>query len=312
MFARSFLIIFFVLLAASCARHSEQNPHFVAHNIQQNRHVQAFTRVTVDGAFNVGLHTGRSHPNVTLKGDASDLANVKTTVINGALHVNLRKHYIPHAAVQVEIDSRYLNSFEYHGNGLVTGYQLRTSLFEAVLDNQGKTILQGRIGLRRLVVSGNGYTEIAGINSPSLQIKLSDDPKVRLAGFANITSLDLNNDGWLSLYWVKSKSLIVRGHGKALIQLAGIVDKLDVELWGAARFKGRYLRAQYAFVKTHGQSVAEISAVKRQHTLANDNSDIRFYNIPVMKADFMGADGAVLDLRDLASPFVQEYDEYNK
>ena len=31
-----------------------------------------------------------------------------------------------------------------------------------------------------------------------------------------------------------------------------------------------------------------------------------------MKADFMGADGAVLDLRDLASPFVQEYDEYNK
>ena len=107
----------------------------------------------------------------------------------------------------------------------------------------------------------------------------------------------LVKDGRLSLYWVKSRELTIRARGKSFIQLAGVVDKLDVELWGQAHFGGRYLRAMRSFVKTHNQSVAEISAVKRQHTLASDTSDIHFYNIPTMKADFMANNGAVLDMR---------------
>ena len=312
MFLRSFLLICFVILAVGCMRSSDMQASDVTQISQQNRNVPAFTRVYVDGALNVSLHTGYSHPHVIVKGDTRDLAFVTVTVVDGALHVKLREGYPRHGGVQVEIDRRYLNSFEYHGSGIVTGNHLRTSLLDVVIDNEGKTTLVGRIGLRKLIVSGRGYTEIDGINSQSLLIKFSGNPKVRLAGFVNLTSLDMSDDGWLTMYWIKSKALTVRGHGKAFIQLAGGVGKLDVELWDKARFKGRYLRAQYAFVKTHGQSVAEISAVKRQHTLASDTSDIRFYNIPVMKADFMGSDGAVLDLRDLRPPFIQEYDQYNK
>ena len=106
--------------------------------------------------------------------------------------------------------------------------------------------------------------------------------------------------------------MVVRARDQSFIQLAGAVGKLDVELWGKACFRGRYLRADRAFVKTHDVSVAEISAVKRQHTLANDASDIHFYNVSTMKADFMGFDGAVLDMRDLGLPFTQEYTRYNK
>jgi len=181
-----------------------------------------------------------------------------------------------------------------------------------VIDNQGSTTLKGTLGVRKLQLSGAGAVEINGINSPALQVKLTGKSHVKLGGFANLSSLDLNNDSWVSMYWVKSKALTIRGHGRTFIQLAGIAEHLDVELWDNAHFNGRYLRAERSFVKTHGKSVAEIAAVKRQHTLATDTSDILFYNIPVMKADFMAYNGAVLDMRDLSQPFIQEYDQYNK
>ena len=311
MFLRFFLIISCVLLVTGCPRSTAvYSP--AANNSQQMRQVPAFTRVDVKGRINVNLHTGYSHPNVILLGDPRDIANVMTKVVNGLLYVTLSSGYPRYGAVQVEIDSRYLNSFEYHGAGTVTGTQLHTSLFDVLLDNKGKTSFQGQIGLRKLVVRGGGYTEISGINSPSLMINISGNSIVRLAGAVNLAMLDMMKGGRLSLYWVKSKELIVRGGGQSFIQLAGVVDQLNVELWGEARFNGRYLRAVRAFVKTYNKSVAEISAVKRQHTLASDHSDIHFYNIPAMKADFMANAGAVLDMRDLGLPFIQEYNNYNQ
>ena len=87
---------------------------------------------------------------------------------------------------------------------------------------------------------------------------------------------------------------------------------MEVELWNHADFNGRYLRASRAFVKTHDNSVAKISAVRRQHTLASDASDIYFYNLPEMRTDFMAYDGAVLDMRDWNLLCEQEYTIYNK
>ena len=313
MFLRYLLVICCVVLTAGCPRSTDvYSSAAEAQSHQQNRHVSGFTRVYVKGLLNVSLRTGSSHPNVILRGDPRDLAHVVTNVVNGLLQVTLKDGYPQYGDVQVDVNSRYLNSFEYHGTGVITGTQLHTGLLDVLLDNKGKTTLQGQIGLRKLVVQGGGYTEISGVNSPYLLINISGKSIVRLAGVVNLTSLDMNKDGRLSLYWVKSKELIVRGRGKAFIQLAGAVDKLHVELWGASRFNGRYLRAQRAFVKTHNYSVAEISAASRQHTLASDASDIHFYNIPVMKADFMSNAGAVLDMRDLGSPFVQEYNQYNR
>ena len=103
----------------------------------------------------------------------------------------------------------------------------------------------------------------------------------------------------------------MRERGNAFVQLAGIADRLDVELWGNARFRGRYLRANTLFVKTHDSSLAEVSAVKRQHTLASGSSDIHFYNIPQLKTDLMAFNGAVLDMRDWNNPWTQEYNQYN-
>jgi hypothetical protein len=279
---------------------------------QRYQNLPPFTRVEVKDTFNVSLHTGYSRPQLILRGDARDLPHVVTMVSHGVLKVKIEESYTALSPIQLEIDAHYLNAFKYQGVGEITGYHLNTSLLDLALENKGRTILKGNIGLRKLEIKGDSFTDISGINSPMLMVMLSGNPRVRLSGILNLASLDMSKGGSLTLYWVKSKVLNVIGKEKAFIQLAGVVEHLNLELWGAAQFKGRYLRADHAFVKTHDKSVAQISCLKQQHTLAKDASDIQFFNIPVMKSDFMGQDGAVLDMRDLAFPFVEEYDQYNK
>jgi len=300
------------LLVVGCApRSAPPIAPPVIYSAVQHRVMPPFTRIKVDGPISVALHTGDARPQVILHGDPRDLAAVTTMVVNSMLQINIGKGYPKFGGIHAEIRGKYLNAFIYHGVGTITGNNLRSSLLDLSIANEGKTTLQGQMVLRSLEVSGNGYTQISTISSPGLRVRLIGAPRVKLAGVVNLTSLDMDS-GWLSMYWVKSKLLTIRGKGAALIQLAGVVDKLDVELCDKARFNGRYLRSNITFVKTFDQSLAEITTIDKQHTLASGNSDIHFYKIPKMKTDFMAFNGAVLDMRDLRSPFVQEYNRYNK
>ncbi len=110
-------------------------------------------------------------------------------------------------------------------------------MLDLAIENNGKTTLSGQLGIRKLVLAGDGYTEIKGINSPTLAIKLSGKQRFRTTGFINLASLEMAEDSWTTLYWINSKALIIRGKGNAFIQLAGAVMHLDVELWDRARFK---------------------------------------------------------------------------
>lgn len=316
MFMRLSIVLSMVVLLAGCPYLKETHPSVqpvpVLKKEQRRLNVAAFNRVKVEGPLNVNLHTGYKHSEIILEGDPRDLLAVTTTVMNGLLDVSIRSGYPKFGRVLVNIKGRYLNAFTYHGSGIITGNQLHARLLDLSINNKGVTKLQGQLGLHKLTLGGEGYIEIKGIHSSALLLSVSGKPKIKLVGMANLEYLKLKDNAWLSLYWIKSNTLTIRGHGKTVIQLAGIAKRLDVELWGSAQFKGRYLRADRAFVKTHDKSVAEISAVKRQHTLASDKSDILFYNIPTMKTDFMAYDGAVLDMRDLRPPRIQEYDEYNK
>lgn len=308
MLMRAFTLIFMMLLISGCAKHSVP----IAVKARQIHHIPAFNQVVVEGNINVSLHTGYSRPQVILHGEIRDLAQVKVSVRDNTLIIHLGKGYPQCGPVLAEIRGHYLNSFSYRGVGTVTGNHLRSGLLDLSIDNPGRTTLGGTIFLRKLKVSGGGYTQISGIKSPYLQLSITGKSRVQLAGVMNITSLNLAGGSWLGMYWVKSKMLTIRAKDKTFIQLAGVVDKLDVELWSVARFNGRYLRAKRAFVKTHDKAIAEVSAINRQHTLATDASDIYFYNIPNMKTDFMAYDGSVLDMRDWDLYAMRDYDRYNK
>jgi hypothetical protein len=311
-------LILMIFILSSCAHHRTPpvaNPKApnVSTSSKQYRKVPLFNQIQATGRINLNLHTGYKIPQLILTGDPIDLAQVQTMVRNNTLYINLGTGFPQHGEVTVDVRGRFLNKFRYTGAGIITGNQLNTRYLDLYLANAGTTRLGGVIGLNKLLVNGEGLVQISGITSYNLQVQLIGSPKVQLSGNVNLAELDINGNGWLSLYWVKSTNLLIKAKKAARIQLAGIVNRLEVELWGSAQFKGRYLRAQRSFVKTHDNSVAEISSINHQSNLATDASDIYYYNIPNTRADFMGFDGSVLDMRDLSSPYLnQEYTRYNK
>ncbi|MGQ3889209.1 GIN domain-containing protein [Legionella sp. CNM-1927-20] len=314
MLRRSLILFFLILFLAGCTRTYVSAPKTIltVGKTTQTRVLPAFNDVIVHGRINVSLHTGYAKSKVILRGDPRDLAQINISSSNSRLFVSLLDAYPQHGPINIEIRTRHLNTFSYQGSGTINGQHLNSGLLDLFITNPGETRLGGNINLGRLEVHGPGYLSISGIKSSNLQLVVTGNPTIQLSGVVNLSNLDLRGDANISLYWVKSDWLTIRGRGHSTIQLAGIVNKLDLELWDYAHFKGRYLRAKRLFAKTHQRAVAELLAIKRQHTLATDASDIYFYEIPDMKTDFMAFDGAVLDMRDLNSPFVEEYTRYNK
>lgn len=275
--------------------------------------ITAFTRVQVDGNIDINLYTGSNHPGVSLEGNPQDIAQIHMKVRNGILYINLTKDYPKYGArVHADIRTRYLTAFRYKGRGTIVGENIHTGYLDLNLTNAGKTILQGSITLNHLTVTGAGFTKISGITSHDLIIKMAGNPKVELHGLINTKLLAVKGRGWLSLYWLNSDDITIRAREQAFIQIAGRAKVLDVELWDKARFNGHYLRAARIFAKTHNQSIADISASKRQHTLATDSSNIYFHELPDMKTDFMGDNGSVLDLRDWELIAREEVNRYNQ
>lgn len=316
MLKRCYLLGFIALLLASCGHHGQEAPRpvfkYSKSSTTQYRKVSAFTQINIKGQMNVNLHTGYKKPQVILRGDPRDLEQVKVTIAEGTLFLSLGNGYPRYGAIHADISSRFLNVFTYKGAGMITGNQLHTQYLELYLANQGTTKLGGTIGLQKLEVTGPGLTQISGITSYDLQVRLKGKPKVQLTGTVTLSKLNVNGGGWLSLYWVKSKNLTIRAKSNAKIQLAGVVNRLDLELWGTAEFKGRYLRVQRSFVKTHDRAIAEISALKHQSNLATDASDIYYYNLPKTRADFMAYNGSVLDMRPWSQNDMKDFTRYNK
>lgn len=313
---RCYLLIIIAFFITGCRHHNVETPLPVVQKagkpVTQYRPMARFNQVDVEGRMNVSLHTGYKKPQLILKGDPRDLAQVHTTVSQNTVYITVGKGFPQFGPLHADIRGQYLNRFKYVGAGTIVGSQLHTSSLDVDVTNDETMRLAGSIGLRKLALAGTGSTQISGITRQNLQVTLISDPKVQLTGFVSLSQLTIDGNGWLSLYWIKSNELTIRAKRGAKIQLAGVVNRLDVQLWGTARFKGRYLRAQRSFVKTHDKSVAEISAVNHQSTLATDASDIYYYNIPNTRADFMAFNGSVLNMREWDQFDTQDFTRYNK
>lgn len=316
---RAFLLLF-TLLCLGCVRNVTPLPPSTAPTQCSKKTATLtkiysgsnFSQVDIQGKYDVNLHTGYKKPEIIIRGTPTDLNNIQVELKGGSVVVRPLSKSPLCAPVVIEVNARFLNAFSYSGRGLITGPRLSSELLDLKLNNTNRTVLGGHINLRKLEVRGPGYVEISGIYSSSILLKMLGQPHIKLVGVAPLSYLSAEGDGSLGLYWVRSDFLAIRLKGSSYVQLAGIVNKLDVELWGKAHFNGRYLRAMRTFAKTHDHSVAEITSIKRQHTLATDASDIFFYKIPEMKADFMGFNGAVLDMRDWNLMLTEDYTRYNK
>ncbi len=312
---RWFSILLLSFLSTACVKKPALGPAILSRATNATTETRAFkyayNSLDVVGKLNVKVSTNSKKSLVILKGDVRDIAHVRTHLKGGKLIINADSGY-PRYALSVECRSRYLNAFNYSGQGEIVGKPVNSGLLDLSIRNGGTTLFSGAINLRSIIVSGAGNTKITGINSPDLTVFIHDSHHVQLIGKATVKQLNLQGKGHLDLYWLKSDELTVRAKDDTQIQLGGIANRVDVELWGHAQFNGRYLRAKRVFVKTHNHSIARVVALDRQHALALDASDVFFYNIPQMKAGFMGDAGAILDMRAWNRFAMKDYTHYNK
>ncbi len=273
---------------------------------------QEFTRLVIKGRINLTLHTGYAKTQAIFQGDVRDLSQVRAFVKSKVLYLTMPKGYPRSGAVSADLQLSSLAMLNYQGAGLIQAPNIRSGFLDLIINNSGRTMLNGKLYLRKLRASGGGYLQINGVHSPYMQVYIQDKTKVEISGLINLSLLDVKGNGQVSLHWVKGLNLCIRGRDKAYIQLAGLVHRLEVSLWGASHFNGRYLRARRAYVKTYGTSIADITTLDHQHALASDASDIYFYHIPKTKADFFAFDGSILDLRDWDINNLHDYDRYNK
>lgn len=287
---------------------------------EEIREVPSFTQVHIDGPFNVRLHTNKKHkPGIKVRGDVMDLVRIQTYVKRHVLYIKIyekrerfgSKPRLRMGSADLDINVPNLHRFTYQGQGVITAHKIQANPIDISIDNHKNSNWSGRIGLRYLVLQGKGNTNITGINSPNLSVKLAGSPHAILRGEANLRRLYSEGDGWLNFYWVKGGRVMVRSIGSTRVSLAGSVELLDGCFSGKTRFDGHYLRAKESFIKTHDEAVAEISTVNDQHTLAQGASDIYYYNRPARRTDYMEGDAAVLDMRSEALKLIQPGQMYD-
>lgn len=263
-----------------------------------------FTNLEIAGNIDIEIKTGMQQSQLIITGHPQDLAHIHVKQENDTVMIWPDSGYPqcgrnPQGRVHIEVYTHFLNNLvlkDYQGR--LQANNLNTPYFNADLDNNGTVLLNGKIGLHDLIVSGNGKNLIQNINSQSVNIVMTDNPTVDLSGVANLEMLKAEGAGNLRLYWVDSDRLTIRQNGKTTVELSGIANFVDLELKDKSHFYGQYLRVKDGYIKTWDESTAYIQFLKAQSLLANDDSTISFYGKPPYQVNFMGKNGAALDMTD--------------
>lgn len=265
-----------------------------------------FHTILARGDISVTLHQTSGPTYAMARGDDVDLAELEFKVENDWLKINLGKGYPKCAAVYIDVWVNNLHRILQRDQAKIIAHNLSSDDLEISMLGTTPMTVDGQIRLSGLRMGGKSHLEIAGVYTKFLTLKLQDDAYVKLSGTIGISEMTVSDNAWVSMYWVNTNRLELNYGGNAFVQMAGHVNVLDLELFDNAKFAGRFLRADRLFVKTHGFSVAQVAAVRSQHTLAMDRSNIDYFNIPLMKTDFMIQNAAVLDLREWTMPYAQE------
>ncbi len=298
------LFIGLVLLLAACIHlHKPEPSGLTPWSLHKASHptplkmVSPFNRIKIKGHLNVHIHTGSLRPTLLVHGDPRDVSYLKWSVQNETLRVVLDNAYPKYAPVDIDISTDKLFAIVYQGKGSIEGRGLRSPQLDLMITNKGTTILEGQLNLHKVILAGCQTVYIKGGQSQGMDVTVKKGARVQIIGGSGLNRVQVGGHSWLTVYWVSSSQLHVTLKGSARVQIAGTTNQLDAALYGSSRFNGRYLRAKEAFVKTHDDAVADISVTRIQHTLAVDNSNIYYHEFPLLRTDFMGSNGSVIDLK---------------
>jgi hypothetical protein len=259
-----------------------------------------FIRLDIKANVNLHIHTGARRAWFSVNGDTRDLDEIKWEVKKNknTLRIRLDGRYPKHGPITVDVGLRELYDIKYIGKGNIIGRRLYSNQLDVKIKNgeNTTTLLEGHMNLNRVMLRGAGNMELRDTASQSMQLYLGGKVRVKISGIMRLKSLTMHRNAALIVSHARSKFLNITMAGSSRAKLSGHAQFVIANLEGASQLNARGLRINEAFVKTQDNAIAQIYVLNKQHTLATDQSNIYYYNKPTYNTNFMGKNGAVLNL----------------
>jgi hypothetical protein len=182
--------------------------------VEKQRALAAFTKLRIDGPFDVRLAQGGSDQ-ATVTADDNIEPLVETAVENDTLVVRMKRDagFTTRAAPVVRVTARTLQAIAIHGSG-----DLSMDSFKG--DSLGLTVI------------GSGDAAFGLVEVKELTVNISGSGDVRLAGRADQQSWSISGSGDVDARAVSGRSAKVNLSGSGDVSL-GVTEQLDVQLSGS-------------------------------------------------------------------------------
>lgn len=173
--------------------------------VSKSIHTNPFSTVDIDCFADVTFHqipTDEEHF-VVLKAPVKVLENLRVTVEDGDLSVNVDRRYkMPEKAVAVvEIYAPFVNSFILDGGKcLRLGKMVQTSPLEVILHGNVGAITADSLAVHEmaLLLDGSGSYDLKNITTGALRAKVIGTGIMNLAGKCNNASLEVQGRGQIN------------------------------------------------------------------------------------------------------------------
>jgi hypothetical protein len=284
--------------------------------------VPDFTKLITNGNFQVQILGNLDHNTVDILGPNNLVRNIAVTVHGNSILIRTIKNSpVSLQNVIVRIGVHVLNVIK-NTDATITGRNILTEQF--VLDTMNaNTLLQGHLGLQKVIHTGRGTTTLIGVSSPHLTMELNGNGNINasgkiginrikhygdgriniigadseslliaaggrgttaVSGYVNLRAITAKDAAKVYLYWVNSVNVAIDASDKAHIGLAGVANNANVTLHGDARFDGEYLQVQNFYLRTFDNSHANITARTKLFAAVQGGSSVYFFGAPAVMA----------------------------
>lgn len=231
---------------------------------------QGFKKVVILGDFNVEVvKTKHCDDPIRIVGDRAFIPHIQARVVKDTLYIRFDPDfdYAIKCPVVLQIPYQNLNGLAYRGVG-------------------------------NLVVNH--------LNSRCFDLNLQGNVNAWIKGNMVLTDLNYRGNGRVVLYWVNTNSLNINASQKASILIAGVANNIEINATDNAVVDAKYLRAKTAHIHTTKYAKAEVAVLNNLNALAENDSNIYYYERPVFQGIYMHESGAVLDMHGVYPPYPKE------
>lgn len=296
--------------------------------------VPDFTRVHIDGDFQVQFDGRFQHNSVYLLGPNEEIRQIVVEVKDHSLNLHLAGTADPkHVIVRIAIHN--LQEITQNGSGKVEGRFIKANPLVINSYGSGDMILAGKINVRHITQSGTGDITLLGAYAPSLKIDslgkgtlnisgrvgvevinhsgsgdinilgadtnnlsiwASGSGKIGIKGIANVKQISAAGTVGIYIYRVRSTNVYIYLKDRAQLGLAGATKSLYVDARNSSSFQGSYLHSEYTYVRAREYAHVNSAGDDRVFAAADDNSSIYVIGRPSIISPYVNGNAVVIPI----------------